>query len=437
MKRQIALLTSVILISCVGAECPNNNNNNNNGNSNNNNNNNNNNDSRVILNIVKLTTPSTTQRGPAVGDGVLAFNANGNATLAWLRAGETQPMDVPAPSGMDNDTSAFEFAGKKLVVRDRTSGSLYVFDTETEQVAAMPAASINMGGSGGPNLWAAEGNVVATVNSTVTTQNGAGLRVKMVDISDINNFVITPFSNNPGTSNPSAIDVDAAGRRIVVRTNDTFYVYDMDNPGNAPDEFTRSSLNGGTGDNDVQIEGATVAFFDDNESFTLLDLVGGTFSQPTRNPGRAGRGLFFEESRFAYFAKQTADDGSNISVLNRCLAGDTSDISSLIDPTGLFVNGENASDGRWGFGATADISPNGRWIFVAGETIVDVNTQERLYLSEDGGDFIPVADSSDPFNVIRAAGVSCSNNLVAFLIPVDPDAVISAVTVGYAELPPP
>lgn len=435
MKRQITLLASVILISCFGAECPNNNNNNNS--NSNNNNNNNNSDARVTLNIVKLTTASTTQRGPAVGDGVLAFNANGNATLAWLRAGETQPMEVPAPSGMDNDSSAFAFSGKKLVVRDRTSGALYVFDTETEQVAAMPSASINMGGSGGPNLWAADGNFVATVNSTVTTQNGPGLRIKMVDISDINNFIITPFSNNPGTGNPDAIDLDAAGRRIVVRTNDTFYIYDMDNPGNAPAEFTRSSLSGGTGDEEVQIEGTLVAFFDDNENFTLLNLDASTFTQPTRNPARAGRGLLFEGSRFAYFAKQTEDDGSNISVLNRCLAGDTSDVSSLIDPTGLFVNGEDAADGRWGFGATADISPNGRWIFVAGETIVDVNTQERLYLSEDGGDFIPVADSSDPFNVLRAAGVACSNNLVAFLIPVDPDAVISAVTVGYAELPPP
>lgn len=37
---------------------------------------------RVDLNVVKLSFQATTQRGPAVGDGVLAFDAENGTTLA-------------------------------------------------------------------------------------------------------------------------------------------------------------------------------------------------------------------------------------------------------------------------------------------------------------------------------------------------------------------
>ena len=131
----------------------------------------------IDLNVVKLNVDATTSRGPAVGDGVLAFDAEGGAMLAWLNAGETVAQEVPAPSGMGHDRDAFAFGGDKLVVRDRFSGSLYVYDTNADQVGAMPSASINMGGSGGPNLWEVDGDLVATVNSTVTTADGAGKRI--------------------------------------------------------------------------------------------------------------------------------------------------------------------------------------------------------------------------------------------------------------------
>jgi hypothetical protein len=392
--------------------------------------------SSINLNVVKLNVQATTGRGPAVGDGVLAFDAEGGTVLAWLSAGQTQAKTVTAPAGMDHDRSAFAFAGKKLVVRDRLSGSLFVFDTATEQARATASASINMGGSGGPNLWETEGTLIATVNSTVTTQNGAGKRIKLVDISNINAFVVTPFGVDP-TNTPAAIDLDAVGGTVVVRGGDTFYLYDINSPNDPPTQFTRSVLLGGTGSSDVQIDGNFVAFFDDDDNFTLLDTTLGTFSQPSRNPGRENRGLALESNRFAYFTLQNTDDGGGVSVINRALGGSTSNVSSLIDPAGTFVNLINENDGRVGFGATLGLSANGRFLFVAGETAVGVNDQERLYLSVDGADFLPVDDDDDLLKVLRAAGVAASDNLVAFLIPANLIMTTSSVSIGYATLPPP
>ena len=390
----------------------------------------------IDLNVTKLTVQSTTSRGPAVGDGVLAFNANGGADLAWLSVGQTSASIVPAPSGMSH-SDAFQFAGKKLVVRDAFSGSLYVFDTVSENVAATAAAAINMGGAGGPNLWEADGNLLATINATVTTENGPGRRLKLVNIGNVIAFTITPFDNDPGSGNPNAIALDATNGRIVVRTEDTFYIYEVSSPSTAPTQITRNPLNGGGGSSRIQLSGNHVAFFDDNENFTLLDIPMGTFSQPTRNPGRQNRGLAFESDRFAFFARQTSDDGSSISEINRALVGATNDINSLIDPAGTNVNGQDVSDGRVGFGATVGISQNGRFVFVAGETAVGVDENERLFLSMDGGSFLSVVDPADPDGVLRAAGVAVSDNLVAFLITTDLTMFTSNVAVGYATLPPP
>ena len=387
----------------------------------------------VTLNLVKLNVQATTAGGPVVGDGVLAFNANGNAILAWLNAGDTQAKVVPAPSGMTHDSQDFSMQGKKLVVKDRNSGSIYVFDTVTEQVQAIPSASVNLGTSG---KWNAHGHLVATINATVTTQDGPNRMIKVTDISNINAFATTPFDDP--TNSPNAISVDSATGMIAVRGGDSFFIYDVNNPGAPVQTWTLSALQGGFGSTSpIKLSGNFVAFFDDNDNFSLLNITTGIRTQPGRNPGRPARGLGLEGIVFAYFATQTADDGSTIAVINRAILGNTADVSSVLDPTGAFVNGTDDTDGRIGFGASVGISPNGRFVFIAGAAPVGVSLKDRLYMSTDGGNFLIVADPADPDNALRAAAVGVSDNLVAFLIPADLNAAISSNTIGYATLPPP
>ncbi|MCG8406124.1 MAG: hypothetical protein MI923_13085 [Phycisphaerales bacterium] len=393
---------------------------------------------RVVLNLVKLDVNATTASGPTVGDGVLAFNANANAVLAWLRSGETQARVVPAPANMTHDTQDFMFVGTKLVVKDRNSGSIYVFDTDSEDVQAIPSASVNLGTSG---TWDADGHLVATLNATVTTQDGPNQVVKMTDITDINNFVTTPFDDP--TEGVNTVSVDATGGRIAVRGNqNSFFIYDVNNPGAPIANWNISPLQGGAGvTGDIKIRGDFVIFFDDDEVFSLLNIVSGVVTKPARNPARANRGLDIEPvngaNRYGYFSQATDDDGNSIAIVNRLLLGRTDDVDNPIDPLGEFVNGGDADDGRVGFGASVSISPNGRFVFVAGAAPVEVSEEERLYLSIDGANFSPVEDTDDALNILRASAVDCSDNLVAFLIPQDLDDPISPVTIGYATLPPP
>lgn len=391
---------------------------------------------RIVLNVVKLTTPTTTTRGPAVGDAVLAFNINGG--LVWLKAGETTPQNVVFPSDVsshDSSRRGFAFAGKKLVVKDANSGRIFVFDTETNTSKTMPFASIDLGASG-LNLWEADGSHVATINASVTSQDGANRIVKVVDISDINNYAITPFAFDPASS-PDGVSIDATNRRIAVRAGTSFLIYDIDNPNTAPLTFTNNAFDGS---GDIRIRGTFLAFFDSNKNFAVLnfaDPANAVVFPPARNPARPELGMGFNNGLFSYLTTQNADDGSTVAIINRTIFGNVTDPLNPTDASGTFVNGADATDGRYGFGAGLSISPNARFNFVAGSTGVEVGDEERLFLSLDGAAYLPVEDLTEATSVLRAGGVCASDNLVAFNIPLDPASGSFAETVGYATLPPP
>lgn len=387
---------------------------------------------RVSLSIVKLTYSGTTTRGPAAGDGVIAFNNDGGAVLAWCRVGETTATAAGAPADMLHDTGAFAFGGKKLVCRDRYSGSLYVFDTETGRAVAISASSINMGGIAGPNYWAVDGNYIATINASTTSTDGANKRIKLVNISNLDAITITPFDLG-GTAEPDGIAIDASVNRMVVRTGDRFVVYDITDASAQP-ALINTAQKGGAGSADIAVCSDLLAYFDDSEQFTLMSVAGGAPFRPSRNPGRSGRGLAFDGGRWAYFAMQTDDDGSSIDQYNRAIVGAGEDVTNLVDPPGDYVNGRDTGNGRVGFGATVAVSPSGQYVFVAGETAVGVDVDERLFVSVNGGAFQIVADPEDSLNALRACGVACSDNVVAFLIPASPTDTSSSVLVGYAAL---
>ncbi len=384
---------------------------------------------RANLTVVKLNVSASTARGPAVGNGMLAFDADNGQSLAWLKVGETTASEVPIPYGMTHDSQAFAFTGDYLVCRDRSSGGLFFYDTLANQSVAISAASIDMGGVGAANLWAVDDSYIATCNATTTTENGAGRQIKLIRINNVESLAITPFAFAP-TDSPDAIDLDMENQMIAIRGGERFYVYDTTEPNTAPAQHYRPASSGGTGSSAIHLRGGLLTFFDDNDYFTVLDVTNGTFTQPARNPGRSDLPTALGSGNIAFFVAENTDDSIIDTSHYRALAGDAESLNELLDPQGSYLNGVDETAGRVGFGRSLGISDDGKYVFVAGDSADGVGDDERLYVSTSGGVFTAVADSADSLNAQQAAGITVGDSLAAFLIPADSN----GVSVGYIEL---
>ncbi len=305
----------------------------------------------------------------------------------------------------------------------------YLFDTSDENLVQISTDSVRPIGGAHGHYWMIDGDLIAVLNYD-TSMHGAGHWIKVLDVGDLDAVAITWFSDEP-TNSPNAIAVDAATRKLIVRdVKGTFYMYDLDAPSDAADTFTRSAAEGGGGQEPIRFDGRHVAFADDSERLTLLDTQTGSFTSPSRNP--AVDELALRGGTFAYFVNQTSDDEGRFG--HRCLVGATDDVENLYEPVGTYVNGKDSMDGRIGFGNSVAMTPDARYIFVAGDSAVDVDDSERLSVSVDGSGFRPVLDAEDELLVTRAAGVVASDKLVAFIVPMSVEAP-AVVTVAYAVLP--
>lgn len=382
----------------------------------------------VQLNVMKLE--SATEWVIALGDGALAFETDGGAKLNWVKVGETTIRTVSQPATSQHSIGNFQFSGTKLCMIDRfNEKGLYLFDTADENLVQISTESIRPIGGEHGHYWMIDGDLIAVLNYS-TSKHGAGHWIKVLDVCDLGAIAITWFSDDPGNS-PNAIAIDAATRQIVVRDiEDTFHVYDLDAPSAAADTFTRSAAAGGGGQEPIRFDGRHVAFVDDTQQFTLLDIQTGEFASPLRNP--AVDELALRNGTLAYFVDQNADDEGRFG--HRCLVGTSDGVSNLYEPVGTYVNGNDSMDGRIGFGNSVAMTPDARYIFVAGDTAVDVDDSERLSVSVDGSAFRPVLDAEDELQVARAAGVVASDKLVAFIVPMSTEAP-GVVTVAYAVLP--
>ena len=276
---------------------------------------------------------------------------------------------------------------------------------------------------------AVDDNYIATSNSTSTTENGAGHRIKLVKINRVDSIAITPYIFAP-TDTVDAIDVDMENQMIAVRGGDRFYVYDTTTPNVAPDQHYRPGSSGGTGTSAIYLSQGLLAFLDDDQKCTILDVTTGTFTQPDRNPGRSDLLAALADDRFAFFVAETTDDSTSDGSQGRALSGTKSSVDDPLDPQGSFLNGLDESAGRVGFGETMGISDDGTYLFVAGDPSGGVSDMERLYVSVAGADFTAVADTSDTLNAQQAAGVAVGESLAAFLVPSES----GGVTVAYVVL---
>ncbi|MCH9002659.1 MAG: hypothetical protein IIC02_08810, partial [Planctomycetes bacterium] len=252
-----------------------------------------------------------------------------------------------------------------------------------------------------------------------------GLFVKVIDVTGPVPAVIS-FAVNPGSSAFSVehVMIDADTRTAVAAANDTFFVYNLDAPADAPMEF---AIPDGISDTVPHLDGDFIIFEDDLAfgNACILELSTGTITVLTANPSAAQMAIGGDS--FGYFVD--IDSLDSLGNAHRSAIGALSDIPGAnLAAVQDFIDGNTTNNGAFGYAQTMAITEDGSLWFISGNR--GIGSGEYLQVS-DGGAFGLFADPTfDDTYGCQGTDVNVSSNTVAFKAG---DA--TNTTVGYIILP--
>lgn len=425
-KRDTRLIVlSALFSSCLlmGMECPTGGDGmgNTNGNGNDNGNTNGN-DNTSSLSPVTTTIDVHNSARVAAGDGVIAYGTGGFSGVDYILVGDTSGRGI---ANSDNYRSSVVLVIGKKIILVGSDFSITIFDTEADTTETIALTDIRLQnipvGTAASGHVRKDGNYVATMNDDGEVTDGK--IVKVIDVSGANANIIS-FAVNP-PSQPDQLDVDASNPHVAVVDGDTFYVYDIENPNTAPEEFDVSA-EGGIEDTQINFKGGYIfyhAFEDGSTRAKLLNTADGMVMD--MGVTEAAVGLCLNETgKYIYYVDRDAGDSiggdyrsgiGTIPTLNPTLAGDTQ-----------VANGTD-NLGRFGWAQLCTIPPDGSFYFLCGDT--SIGTGEWLHVST-GGAFTLLPDPIDADDMLRASNAEASNSLIAYKTGRNADTVL-----GYIVLP--
>jgi len=352
------------------------------------------------------------------GDDIIAFGTGGFSGVDYMipSAGDTAGRGIPM--GDTFVANGFAVAGKHIALQSNFEVTIY--DTATD--TSTPIGQNEIRPTNTPVDQYDAGHIQGEGDFFIFRSDSStddGLFVKVVDVSGDTPSVIS-FTNNPGTSafGVTHVMVDSDTRTAVAVADDTFLVYDIDDPAAAPAEFP---IPDGISDTVPHLDGDFI-IFEDNLAFgnaCILQISTGTITVLTENPS-AGQ-LAIGGDFFGYFLNRDASD--SLGNASRSAGGPLSGIpGAMVAPAENFIDGSTANNGAFGYGQTMGITKNGSRWFIAGAT--DIGDGEYLQVSY-GGAFSLFADPTDQDAFgCRATDVSISSNTVAFKAENGPDTVV-------------
>ncbi|MCG8405568.1 MAG: hypothetical protein MI923_10265 [Phycisphaerales bacterium] len=372
------------------------------------------------LNIVKTDIDVHVGARVAAGDGIIAYGTGGFSGVDYIEVGDTAGRGVP--NGANFLAKSFAVCGKKIIFIENFL--LTVFDTTDQSSSAIAMTDVRLttvpaGLDGGGHIQC-DGNFVATRNDANIVTDGK--QVKVVDVSNAVPNVVS-FDVNPAAA-PEQVAVDASNPHVAAVANDIIYVYDINDPTAAPQQFDLSGNDGINNDTQIQFKNGII-FYKDNSTFgnaKLLDTSDGSIVTLDENPSAQTLGL--NGGTYAYFLDR--DNGDSFGTVNRSGVGDVPNAASTIAGDDRVTDGTD-NNGFVGWAQTVAITPDGDMVFMAGSE--SIGQQEWLMLSN-GGSFNVLPDPDDATaDGLKASDVSTSANTVGFK-----QGVNETTKLGYIDL---
>lgn len=379
--------------------------------------------------IVKTNIDVRHDAALRVGDDLIAFGTAAVSGVSYIFPSMTPTTGTAVPDSAEYDSRAFAVGGSYIFLVGNPTGTMafqvsvfhaptatitQTFGTDDIRLCRIPASEED------PGHIQADGTLCAVVCDQNTVTDGK--MVKVID-AGANPPTVTSFDMNPATGcfNIDQVAVDATTRTVVAVVDDTFYVYDVDNPAAAPAQIAAPN---GVGAFQIRMRGNHIIAID-NQSFGeafLVDIAGKSIMTPT--DADAARQVAIGNAVFAFFADQDLDDRSGGG--NRAAVGAVPGTTFAKPATDQFIDGSTANNGLVGYGASMSVTPSGGYVFLS-----------DAYLQYSTGDvsfMVPAdPDGIDPYGC-PAVDVDCSANTVGFKTAADRTQTTSR-TVGYIVLP--
>lgn len=324
-------------------------------------------------------------------------------------------------------TTGFVTAGKNIVMRD-IDGTVKLFNTGTEALTTLPPEAFSViGGAGSLNKldFFADGNLVGAVMDTGKTTDGA--MFKVLDFSADSPTVLilqNPPPGGPREDIRGQVAVDAEAMQMVAQVGDQFVLYDLTDPGAAPQVFDMADQGGIANGFQIYLDDGYVMYqefeFTPNNRIvtSVADLRTGTSMELDDNPS-AQEDFVLVNGLFGYFVFNTDDDnitnGQTRTVWGRINdAGGTE--TTFVSGTDDLI-GEDRSDGLLGYGTSMTITPDGRFRFIAGGGTIGTAEYIQVSTGEGFTTFPDAPDGFDPFGRLPGSEVHTSNSVCAFRVP--------------------
>lgn len=364
-----------------------------------------------------------------VGNDLIAFGTGAVNGVSYILPSTSPTTGTAVPNSAEYDSSAFAVGGNHIYLVGDAAGTMAfqvsvfhaptatitrTFGTDDARLCRIPASEED------PGNIQADGTLCAVVchQNTVTD----GKMVKFID-AGANPPTVTSFDMNPATGcfNIDQVAVDAQTRTVVAVSDDTFYIYDVDNPAAVPVQIAAPN---GVGAFQIRMRGNYIIAID-NQSFGeafLVDIAAGSIMTPA--DAGAARQVAIGDAVFAFFADQDLDDRDGGG--NRAAVGAMPGTTFAKPPTDQFIDGSTANNGLVGYGASMSVTPSGNYVFLS-----DGYFQ---YSTGDVSFTVPAdPDAGDPYGC-PAWDVDSSADTVGFKCGADRTQTTNT-TVGYIVLP--
>jgi hypothetical protein len=357
----------------------------------------------------------------AAGDDLIAFGTGSLSGVQYIipSADDSDARDIP--DGHLFGSRNFAVTGTKIILIDPAL-QITVFDSMTQSMETIAADQVCTVSSSTDihavgHMQADRGYVA------LRTDHDMGSSFKVIDVNGVRPAVVT-FGHDPSSDglpiDQVAIDGDAL--QVAAVDGEMLYIYDIQVPDEDP-EVVDLSVDGGIGPAQIAIDNGVMLYHDGSvpPRAMLLDIGSGDVTALAANP--ACSGIALSGGVLSYFLDASAGVSGEVT---RAVIGQSAAPEQLIVAVADgFLNEADHDQGAVGFGSTVGVTPDGRYILLAGDG--GLGGSEYLQVST-GGAFSIAPDVGGRSDLrLPASDLSVSDSVAAFKTGTSADTVLAYI----------